>query len=229
MLTNLINNIRTRLILEKYKTDWPRTILLIFLILAVTSALWQWAMPRVKVITQNQFHPVPVIKETTKIQRVAVACPAAGIITLDKAEVAKKLDIDFLQGGNIASSVGTTHASPASDSPVPGNPADLQVTATADLPESDNGFDMISLFDETIGETILTAKEHPAPWFQFRSDGAVGIKYGLCVGANHDSPYCGDIYGKWDFLRLKNLYISANGEIDTAAAAKLQLGAEYRW
>lgn len=228
MLALMLNKFKSFFTLDPRPVDWPRCIVLVIATLAVCSALWQCAMPQVKVITQNQFHPVPVIKETTKIQRVQVACPAAGIITLDKAEVAKQLDIDFLQGGDI---VGATHASPASPegstpSLVKGRAGEgLQVTTTADLPESDNGIDVVALMNMETGETQLVAREKEAPWWQFRNDGAVGVKYGI---NQHLTPIS-DVYGKWDFLRLKNVYLGVSGTISTDGDAKLQLGAEYRW
>lgn len=233
MLTNLINSIRIRFILEKYKTDWPRTILLILLILAVTSALWQWAMPQVKIITQNQFHPVPVIHEVEKVKRVYVACPESGIVTLDKAELGKKLGLDFLQGGDIAKanqnhppSIPPYHGGGLTPSLVKGRDGEgLEVIATADLPESDDGVDVVALMDMATGETTLVAKEAPSPLFQFRNNGAIGVRYGF----NQRLENIGNVYGRWDFLRIKNIYFSANGEISTGADATIQLGAEYRW
>jgi len=233
MLKRLLPDISLRdwFTLDWRQVDWRRTVLMVLFILALFAALWQWAMPQVKVITQNQFHPIPVIRETLKIKRVHVACPETGLVVMDKMEVADKLDLNWLQGGDIAGarvgdSIGAPlTAVPFEPPPVAGNPADLQVTATADIPESRNGVDVISVTNTATGETTLVAKEQSAPWFQIRNDAAMGIRYGL----DQRLQYTGDAYARWDFLRIKDIYVSANGTLSTGGDAKLQFGAEYRW
>lgn len=215
--------------LDLKRVDWRRTILLIALILATAAALWQWFCPPVRIITQNQFHPVPVIKAVEKVKTVRVACPERGLVVLDKQTVADKLDIPWLQGGDIASAkVSEEVTSPSAEgaSPVPGNPRDLQITATAQLPESKSGYQVVAVVDTATGVTTQVVKEEPAPWFQLRNDAAMGVRYGICSG---DSLYCGTTYGRWDFLRVKDVYLSANGDLSTDGAARLQFGAEYRW
>src|SRR6185369_2014023 len=213
------------------QVDWKRTILLVLLVLAVASSAWQYFMPQYRIITQNQFHPVPMIRGTAGIDRVRVACPESGIVVLDKKAIAKKLDLDWLQGGDIAGALAAdknstiTPTEVTSPSPEGTQPAaDLRITATGDLPESDNGYEEVSVTDMVSGESQIMAREKESPWFQFRNDAALGIRYGLCVGASHDSPYCGDVYGKWDFLRLKDVYLSTNGDLSTDGSAKLQFG-----
>ena len=206
------------------KVDWPRTALLVLLILAAASSLWQFAMPSFRTITQTEFRRVPEIRKVHDIERVRVACPESGIVVLDKAAVSDQLHLDFIQGGDIAAArkaeaAGTASAPKATPAP------DLQVTATADIPESDNGVDVISIMDLQTGESHLEAREKSAPWFQFRNNAAVGIRYGV----NQALAPAGTLYGRWDFLRVRNVYFSANGEITTGSDARIQLGAEYRW
>lgn len=214
--------------LDWRRVDPIRTVLLVLLILAAGAALWQWITPRVKILTQNQFHPVPVIKEVKSVQKVYVPCPEKGLIALDKRQVADKLDLHWLQGGDIAAANGSREVTPPQAggvSPVAGNPADLQVTATAAVPESKNGVDVIAVTNTATGETTLVAQEKAAPWFQFRNDAAVGIRYGV----DQRLQYVGDVYGRWDFLRVKDIYLSANGNLSTGGDARVQFGAEYRW
>lgn len=231
-LLSLLSNIKTRLTSDWRQIDWQRTGLLIGLILAAAAALWQFAMPTVRTITTTRFMRVPEIHKVESVKRVYVACPEKGIITLDRAEIAKKLNIDFLQGGNLAAANQNQPPQPPltggslAPSLVKGRAGEgLEVTATATLPESDNGIDVVSVMNMETGESQLVAREKSAPWFQFRNDGAMGIRYGI----NQRLEYVGNVYGRWDFLRVKDIYLSANGDLSTGADAKIQLGAEYRW
>jgi hypothetical protein len=219
--------------LDRRQVDWRRTGLLIGLILALAAALWQYAMPTVRTITEREFKRVPEIRKVRDVQRVYIACPEQGIQVLDKADVAKKLDISWLQGGDIAAALAAgEELKPEVTAPSPEGtslPADVQITATADLPESDNGYEEVSVIDTKTGASQIMAREKAAPWFQLRNDAAIGIRYGLCAGPGQITPYCGDVYGKWDFLRVKDAYLGASGALGTDSSARLQLGLEYRW
>jgi hypothetical protein len=221
---------------EMFTTDWRkidygRTALLILLILAIFAALWQYAMPEVRTITTTQFKRVPEIHKVETVKRVRIACPDSGIIVLDKQEAAKKLGIDWLQGGDIeksrdqGSGTGDQENQKAGTDPRSPIPGPLEITATAEIPRSNNGVNVISVIDADTGVSTIVAKEIPAPWFQFRRDAAAGIRYGL----NQRLVNTGTVYGRWDFLRVKNVYLSANGDLTTGGDAHLQLGAEYRW
>lgn len=230
-------NLREMFTTDLAQVDWKRTGLLVFAILAAAAALWQFAMPRVRTITEREFRKVPEIHRTETVKRVFVACPQQGIQVLDKAELAKKLDLDWLQGGNIAAALAAGENLQKVNSPSPEgtkglNPEpralspepDLQITATADLPESDNGYEEVSVINLQTGESQIQAREKDSPWFQLRNDAAIGVKYG--VGQN--LTYTGTAYGRWDFLRIKDVYISTNGDLSTDGAARIQFGAEYR-
>jgi len=230
MLKRLLPDISLRdwFTLDWRKIDPVRTVLLILLIIAATAALWQWFCPQIRTVTQWQFHPVPVIKETVKIKKVLVPCPEQGLVVLDKQQVAEKLNLTWLQGGDIAAakvSEEVASPSPEGTQPVAGNPADLQVTATAQLPESKNGYQVVTVINTETGVTTPVVKEQESPWFQFRNDAALGIRYGI----NQQLQYVGTTYGRWDFLRIKDVYVSANGTLSTGGDAALQFGAEYRW
>lgn len=229
MLTQLINRLKGRFTADWRQIDWQRTGLLVLLILAAASSLWQWAMPRYRIITENRFHPVPVIRGTDKIERSHIACPESGIIVLDKAAIAKKLDIDWLQGGDIVRArAEETKTEPEVTSPsLEGSTTvkGVEVTATGDLAESDNGYEAVSVIDMQTGKSQIVAREKNDPWFQFRNDGAIGVKYGI----NQRLTPVTDVYGRWDFLRVRDVYFGANGSVSTGGDAKLQMGVEYRW
>jgi len=230
MLKRLLPDISLRdwFTLDWRKVDPIRTVLLILLILAVAAALWQYFCPQIRTVTQWQFHPVPVIKETVKIKKVLVPCPEQGLVVLDKQQVAEKLDLPWLQGGDIASakvSEEVTSPSPEGTAPVAGNPANLQVTATAQLPESDNGYQVVTVVNTATGVTTPVVKEQEAPWLQFRNDGAIGANYDI----NQRLQNQWDIYLRWDFLRLKGVYINTHGRLDNDGDARIGFGGEYRW
>ena len=219
---------------ESFTADWRkvdlrRTVLLVLLILAVAAALWQYLMPQIRTIESTTFKRVPEIKKVVDVQRVYIKCPERGIVVLDKAELTKNMNLSWLQGGDLQAAAVTESPASAGEviPPQPGGPRqpDLQVTGTADIPATSNGVEAMSVIDMETGVTTITVREKPAPWFQFRNDGAVGIRYGL----DQRLQYIGNFYGKWDFLRVKDVYFSAVADLETGGDAKLQAGAEYRW
>lgn len=111
--------------------------------------------------------------------------------------------------------------------PVPGRPADLQVTATAELPESRNGYDVIGIFNTRTGITDLLPKEKPSPWFEFRNRYGLGIRYGVGLG-NGQPLHTGTFYGFWEFLRVKDLYATGYGEVTSDAVGKAQIDMQWR-
>ena len=224
MLAGLRNSFTTDL----RRIDWKRTILLVLLILAVFAALWQYLMPQIRTIESTTFKRVPEIKKVKEVQRVYIKCPERGIVVLDKEQVAKKLDTDqFLQVYQAAPAdqpdqsdqAGLLRLGPAPE------PRGLEVTATAEIPQCKNGAQALSVIDMNTGQSTIVVKENVAPWFQFRNDGAVGIRYGL----NQHLQYVGNVYGKWDFLRVKDVFFSLGGDLETGGDAQLQVGSEYRW
>lgn len=230
----LLTRLRSKFTTDLQRVDWGRTVLLILLILAVFSALWQYFMPEVKEITTTAFKRVPQIQKVAEVKRIYV--PVTQVVTLDKHEVAQKLDMPWLESGNIeaakaqeAGDGGLTLASgqeaaPASAPPVEGKPADLQVTGTADLPKTENGQQVVSILNTETGITTLISKEKPAPWFEFDNALVAGIRYGV----NHRLEQTGTVYGSWEFLRVKDLHLLSYGEINTNAEGKVQLDLQYR-
>jgi|GEM_PF-2103135 len=235
-LISLKNRVKDSFTSDWRKIDWPRTGLLILLILAVFAALWQYAMPQVRTVTATQFVRVPQIKEAIKIERVRVACPEQGFVALDKKAVAEKLDMPWLQGGDIASAKNDednssreviTPSAEGTQSPVPGRASDLQVTSTADLHDSDNGYYVVSVVNTDTGITTPVVKEKESPWFQFRNDLGAGIRYGVAMG-DGGPRYSGTLYGFWEFLRIKQLHLTGYSEVTTDGVAKIQTDLQWR-
>jgi hypothetical protein len=199
-LKSLFSNFFT---LDIRQVDWRRTTILILIVLVVFLWLSARLMSEVRDLTTTEFRRVPQIREVTRIRTVTVPGPKK-IVILDKAEVVKKVD------GVPAEIAAST---------------DKQIPATAAIPESRNGVDVISVIDTKTGESQIIAKERPAPLFQLRRDAALGVRYGF----NYKGEQTGTVYGRYDFLRVKNVWLSVHGEVSVPGDARAQIGAEYRW
>ena len=235
--------------------NWIAWLLAVVALVAIAAAIYLWMHPRVSTITKTQYQQVPQIRTVETVKRVYVPCPQAGLVALDKAEVAEKLDLPWLTGGDVAAaadgkggndgtygsdvkavaaelglpSAATEPAAelPVPVAPVPGNAADLQVTATADLPESENGFDVVSVLNTRTGITVPVVKEKESPLFQLRHDFVAGLRYGVAAG---DGPprYTGTIYGSMEFLRMKAFHLIGYSEVNTDGSVKAQADLQYR-
>ncbi len=190
--------------------------------------------PKIVTVTKTEFKTVTQIQKVADVRKVYV--PVKQVVALDKHEVAQKLDLPWLEGGDIAAAknaeAATTSeppaagqvATPANPSPAAGKPADLQVTATAELPKSSNGQEVVSILNTETGITTLIASEKPAPWFEFDRALVAGIRYGV----NHRMERTGTLYGSWEFLRVKDFHMIGYGELNTEAEGKIQADIQYR-
>lgn len=228
--------------LDPCRVDWKRTAILVLVVLLAFSVLWHRFMPEVREINSTTFKKVPQIQKVKDVQHVYIPCPERGIAVLDKKQLAGRLALPWIDGASTNNNAeaptrtpgaltagevlplekeGTPHNSQTSQASHDSH----EVLATAAIPESRNGTDVLVILDTTTGVATPVAREKAAPWFQFRNDGALGVRYGI----DERLQPIGSVYGKWDFLRIRDLYFSANGTIETDGDAALQLGAEYRW
>ena len=205
--------IKDILVADWRQVDWPRTLLLIVCILAIAAALWQYFMPQIRTVTTTQFKAVPQIRETVKLQRVTVPGPPQ-LVTIDKQQVAERLDLPWL----VESGTGDR-------GPVTGNPKDLQIVATSDLPESRSGYQEVAVVNTATGETTLVAKEKELPWFRFVNKGQVSLWYGY----DQRLLPTGDLEGRWQFLQIKKAGLALRGNLETGGDAQLQAGIIYEW
>ncbi|HEX9078092.1 MAG TPA: hypothetical protein VF795_00810 [Desulfuromonadaceae bacterium] len=206
-------------------------------VIAVAAAAWLWFHPRSQTLTRTVFQPVPEIRTVRDVQRVAVPCPSAGIVTLDRAEVAKRLDMPELQGGNIeaarvsegavegaASSAPTDTPTPTIGAPLAA-PVSLAVTATAEVPASANGTEVVSLIDLQSGASRIEAREMAAPWFRLENRGSVALWYGL----NQKLVQTVQGEARWQFLRVKDLHLGLKGDVGTDGYGHAFAGIMYEW
>jgi hypothetical protein len=173
----------------------------IIAVLAVLSAIYNFRKAPVTV-TRDRYTEVPKEKAVEKIRTVTVPGPTK-IVTIEKPVIAEKLDmgIDFAED------------------------PEKQAIANADLPPSKAGYSAVAVIDMADGHTVIQAKEKPLPLFGFPSEKEIGLRYGL----RSNGLQGGNVYGKWTFLRVGNLYLGAYGEIDTRPEAKAMLDLSYRF
>lgn len=104
----------------------------------------------------------------------------------------------------------------------------IEITATADVPPSANGVDVVSTIDTTTGETKIAVKEHKASFFAFKNERRIGAGYG--TGTNGPTA---KIYADYGFLRVGNVHFSVQGEIRStttkAPEANAFIQADYRF
>lgn len=183
--------------------DWIKTIILICAIIAAVSAVVNWYRPA-KMLTTQQFIPVPQIKEITKVQRVTIPGPEK-IVVIQKDEAAEELDL------------------PAD---VVNDPA-KQLTATADIPPSEGGSQCVAVINTTTGESSMIAKEKPLPLFGLPSKWEVGARYGWDTSSNNPNKLAGDIHARWQFLRVGPVKAGVYSELNTEPGAKAMI--ELAW
>jgi hypothetical protein len=106
--------------------------------------------------------------------------------------------------------------------------ADVEVTATAELPPSENGSKVVATINTTTGESKIIAKENPAPLFAFESKRRIGVGYGYSTEGT-----TAKVFGEWSFIRIGNVHVGVQGEISAATTrapeAKAQATLDYRF
>lgn len=175
-------------------------ILIIVTILAVSSAAWNWYHPQIRTISKTEYQTVVQEKEVVKIKRITVPGPVR-IVTIEKQVIVEKLGIN----------------------PVPGD--DSEIIANADIPCSEGGTSIVTLMDMTTGESTIIAKEKPLSLFGFPSNIEAGVRYGLST----DTLQQGNLFARWQFLRVGKVYLAAYGEMTTKPEAKAMLEVVYKF
>jgi hypothetical protein len=86
-------------------------------------------------------------------------------------------------------------------------PPGHSATATADLPPSEEGYEVVSVLDETTGETQIEKQEKPKAPLSWRQHGSVSVGYGSSL--NHGQR--GDVRLEYSPVRVLGTEIS--GEV----------------
>lgn len=171
-------------------------------VIAVSSAAWNWFHPEVKTLTRTEYREVEKEKVVVKIKTVKVPGPRE-IVTIEKQVIVERL--------SLPPDVATDDAK--------------VITGNADIEPSESGTSVVSVLDTVTGETVLIAKEQPLSLFGFPSDLELGVRYGLSTQAIQE----GNLYGRWQFLRVGKVKLGGYLEISTLPEMKAMLDASFRW
>lgn len=178
-------------------------ILIIISAVAVSSATYNWYHPQTVTVTKTEYRTQIEEKEVVKIKRVLVPGPKQ-IVTIEKQAIVDKLGID----------------------PVPGEGKEIIANAEITCGKDDTpDVSVITIMDTTTGESQIIAKEKPLSLFGFPSNIEAGLRYGLSTQTTQQ----GDLYARWQFLRIGKIFLGAYGEMTTMPEAKAMLEASFKF
>jgi len=107
----------------------------------------------------------------------------------------------------------------------PETPVDVMLQAAA-KPEAERpGLNPAPLYPGALAG--LAPEEPAAGWWQFRDNMGAGIRGGMGFREGVSS-YQGAAYGFWEFLRVRDVYLTGYGEVNTDRAARVQLDMQWR-
>ncbi len=178
-------------------------LLITVLSLALISAgVGWWKAEHKPVMSKVEYVKVPEIKEVVKIKRVNIPGPKE-IVTIEKEKIVEKLKLPnwFAQD------------------------ADEQAIATADLPETESGYNVVATLNTKSGEGNIIAKEKPRSLIGFPNGKEIGVR----AGYNSKLTQEISVYGRWNFFRIGNVHLSAYGEGNSEGNAVGQLELGYRF
>jgi hypothetical protein len=175
----------------------------VILAIALVAMVQAWYKERFKVvIPQQNFVEVEKIKYINKIKKVEV--PIEKIVTYEKKVIVKKvngLPTWFVDN------------------------ADEQAIATANLPETKGGYEVIGTMNTATGVGNIIAKEKPRSLLGFPNEKEIGARVGYSSKLVQEVS----VYGRWNFFRVGNIHLSAyaEGNSDNNATAQIEMG--YRF
>ena len=177
-------------------------ILALITCIAVVSATAMWYRGGKTTLTTTQYTVPPQIKVVEKIKRVNVPGPVQ-IVTVEKQVVVEKLKLPAWISGDV----------------------NEQVIATAEIPPYAGKTNAAAILNTSTGKGDIVAKQVPLPLFGFESVKEIGIRGGIDEKAELE----GDVYGRWDFLRVGNVHVGAYVEGNTRGEGKAMVSAGYKW
>jgi len=217
--------------------DWT-LIWAVIAAMAIGFCTYLFLHPRTTKVTQTQWQTVTQLETVHDVQRVYVPGPKQ-VVVLNKPAVAKALDMPWLVAPAPAPAAAaapeqvaagdaltpTPAASASADpAPVAGDPQDLQVTTTADIPESDAGSEAVGILNTKTGESTIVIKEKPLEFFAFENRGELGAWYGY---NNHQLPAM-DLTAQWSVLRIMQTHLAVRATGGNGGAS-IQGGLLYQW
>lgn len=169
---------------------------------ALSSAVWNWYHPKTTTVTRTEYQTVEKEKIVEKIKTVKVPGPKE-IVTIEKIVIVEKLKLPRTIADN----------------------PDIVITGNADLPPSVGGTSVVSTLNTATGVTEIIAKQKPLPLFGFPSDVELGARYGVST----TEIQAGNIYARWQFLRVGKVHVGAYGELGTRPEAKAMVDVSFKF
>lgn len=167
------------------------------LVVAVASAVTLWHFPRQQV-SRTEFVTLPKIRTVEKVKVVSVPGPKE-IMVVEKESAEKRLHTNL--------------------------PEKDQVLATAELPPSRGGYDVLATIDTERGTGQITAQERSPRLVEFINEGEIGTRCGIST----DSGQTAAVHGRWEFIRVGALRLGAGAEVTSQPRAEATIGVTYRW
>jgi len=177
-------------------------VVIFFFLLAALSAVSNW-YGKTLTSSTTEYIRLPQPKSVTKIKEVAVPGPPV-IITLDKIEAVKKLDLpDWVK-----------------------NDTNKQVTQSGEVAPYEGVTDVEAIFDMQTGKTELIAKQKSLPFFAFENKKELSIRAGY---STDDWKTRSTVSGRWKFFRVGSAHLGLYGEVNSRGEGIGQLELTYQF
>ena len=177
-------------------------VLIIVAAVAVSSATWNWYHPQVKTLSRTEYQTVEKEKIVEKIKTVTIPGPER-IVTIEKIKIVEKLVLP----------------------PSIADDPNKVITGNADIEPSEGGTSVVSVLNVVTGETEIIAKEKPVSLFGFPFNVEAGVRYGLST----QDLQQGNLFARWQFLRIGKLFLGGYGEMTTKPEAKAMLEVAFKF
>lgn len=99
------------------------------------------------------------------------------------------------------------------------------VTAAVTVPPDEHPQSVVTIFDESTGQTTALTQRMEFPLLATEQRGQVWLGYGLRNGGTR----VGRILLREDLLQVKSLHLGLNASLDTDGAWFVGVGVAYRW
>ena len=108
-------------------------------------------------------------------------------------------------------------------------PSESVISASTIDANDDRPKTVITLIDESTGESRTLVKTEPAPWLAPDTRGGVRLDYGYAFPPSGAPRPVTRLTVRQDFVRVKDFHAGVVGSIDTAGNKFVGVGVEYRW
>lgn len=183
--------------------DIVHILLILLAAICITSIGWNMVKPANPVNNTGWTQPKEP-KEVVKIERVIVPGPTQ-ILTIEKPVIVEKLKLPETFKNNTSA-----HA-----------------IAAAELQPSKAGYNVVATLETKngIGVGGILAKERERSLIGLPSNLSAGMRYGGVTDGRQEAQ----IYGKYQPLRVGNLYLGLYGEANSKPEAKAMIDLEYKF